>query len=269
MKQFSVKLIYLFLLSFGCETALFAQAGKALELNNEAKKAFGKKRYRAADSLYTLSLNLKETEEAYLNRAACRHQLNDKKGSCMDLYTAAGMGSKEGLVLFREQCSKSDTLYKSSDNKIADKTNYAFKEAVETCELIGSYDYIKYNVKNEIVLSYYAIGKDTIYRQGTEMTMPEFPGGGFKEMRNFINNRMQYPVQARENGISGKVWVIFTVSKTGKIEKPIVYIGMKDCEECNAEALRVVSLMPTWIPAKYKGKTVTSSFRAPFNFKVN
>ncbi len=80
---------------------------------------------------------------------------------------------------------------------------------------------------------------------------------------------MQYPVQARENGISGKVWVIFTVSKTGKIEKPIVYVGMKDCEECNAEALRVVSLMPTWTPAKYKGKTVTSSFRAPFNFKVN
>lgn len=245
MKKITVKFIYFLIILFGSNTILKAQAGRVMELNNEAKKAFSKKRYRAADSLYSLSINLKATEEAYVNRAACRKQFNDKKGCCMDLYTAANNGSKEGLALFREECSKTDTLYKDAENKTASASSYVIKEAIETCDLIDSYDYIKYNAKSEILLSYYKIGNDTVYRQGTEMTMPEFPGGGFKEMRNFISGKMQYPTYARENGISGKVWVTFTVSKTGKIENPIVYVGMKDCDECGAEALRVVSLMPT------------------------
>jgi TonB family protein len=268
MKKITVKFIYFLIILFGSNTILNAQAGKALELNNEAKKAFGKKRYRAADSLYTLSINLKATAEAHINRAACRKQLNDKKGCCMDLWTATNMFNKEAIVLFGEECSKTDTAYKDANLKITDKNNYVFKEAISSCELIGSYDYIKYNAKNEILLSYYKTGNDTVYRQGSEMTMPEFPGGGFKEMRNFISAKMQYPNTAKENGISGKVWVTFIVSKTGKIEKPNVFVGMKDCEECNAEALRVVSLMPQWIPATYKGKNVQSSFRAPFTFKA-
>ncbi|MDP1803190.1 MAG: energy transducer TonB [Bacteroidota bacterium] len=270
MKNFNFKhLPASLLLCFLCfATNSSAQAGKALELFNQGNKAHSKKKYRAADSLFTLSINLKATSQAYVNRAATRKKLNDNKGYCMDLWTATNMFNKEATVLFSEDCSKTDTLYKDANQKITDNSNYVFKEAISSCELIGSYDYIKYNTKNEIVLSYYKMGKDTIYRQGSEMTMPEFPGGGFNAMRTFINGNMNYPTYARENGLSGKVWVSFMVSKTGKIENAVVAYGMKDCDECNAEALRVVSLMPQWIPGKYKGKNVQSSFRAPFTFKI-
>ena len=35
-------------------------------------------------------------------------------------------------------------------------------------------------------------------------------------------------------------------------------------KELDAEALRVVSLMPKWIPAKEKGKTRSQNFTCPF-----
>ena len=35
-------------------------------------------------------------------------------------------------------------------------------------------------------------------------------------------------------------------------------------KELDAEALRVVGLMPKWIPAKEKGKTISQNFTCPF-----
>ncbi|MBA2612483.1 MAG: energy transducer TonB [Bacteroidetes bacterium] len=270
MKTLTFKFLPAYLLlCFLCSgTTIFAQAGKALEYYNAGTKAYGKKKYRAADSLFTLSINLKATTDAYVKRAASRQKLNDKKGACMDLSSAANMGSKDGLVLFREDCSKTDTVYKDAAQNKSDATNFVTKEAIETCELLGSYDYIKYNHKGEILLSYYKSGNDTVFRQGSEMSMPEFPGGGYNKMRDFISKNTNYPSQARENGLSGKVWISFMVNKNGKIEKPAVFKEMKDCPDCDAEALRVVSLMPLWVPAKRHGKAVTFYFRVPFTFKL-
>ena len=46
--------------------------------------------------------------------------------------------------------------------------------------------------------------------------MPEFPGGDLA-LRKYIANAIKYPVIAQENGIQGKVYVTFVVSKTGKV----------------------------------------------------
>ena len=46
--------------------------------------------------------------------------------------------------------------------------------------------------------------------------MPEFPGGE-TALRKYIANQVEYPVNAQESGIKGKVNVTFVVGRTGKV----------------------------------------------------
>ncbi len=93
--------------------------------------------------------------------------------------------------------------------------------------------------------------------------MPQFPGGE-KEMMNFIIQNVRYPSQAKTDNISGKVIVNFVVSRTGKIEKAKVVKGVHP--DLDAEALRVIGLMPDWVPGKHKGKDVDVSYTLPIQF---
>jgi TonB family protein len=246
---------------------LSGQAGKALEFYDSGNKAFSKKNYRAADSLFTLSINFKPTSDAYLKRANTRQKLNNKKGNCLDLFTASNFGNNEATILLNEQCVKGDTLYKDAGLNKTDTSNYAFKEVIATCDLIGSYDYNKYNRKGELLLSYYKIGADTIYRVGSEITTPGFPGG-FTELGKFVSQNIQYPVSAKDKGLSGKVWISFIVAKDGSLKKINIFKGMRNCTDCDTEAMRIVSLMPKWIPGKRNGKPIEVNFRAPISFKI-
>ncbi len=95
--------------------------------------------------------------------------------------------------------------------------------------------------------------------------MPEFPGGQVA-MTKFIMDNVKYPEAAKKNGIEGKVLVAFTVTKTGKIDKIIVSQKVNDL--LDAEAVRVISTMPDWIPGKNKGATVDVKMILPIVFKL-
>jgi TonB family protein len=75
---------------------------------------------------------------------------------------------------------------------------------------------------------------------------PRFPGGN-DSLAIFIKNHTHYPKKARKHNISGNVEVYFTVTADGSIKNPKVLkpIGYG----CDEEAIRVVNLMPKWIPA--------------------
>jgi len=62
------------------------------------------------------------------------------------------------------------------------------------------------------------------------------------------------------------VYVIFVVSKTGKIKN----VKVKDPVNpaIDAEAIRVVSSMPDWIPGKQNGKSVDVNMQLPIDFKI-
>lgn len=82
---------------------------------------------------------------------------------------------------------------------------------------------------------------------------PEFPGGRCS-MINFINSTREYPQQAYENGIEGRVTCSFIVQCDGKISNIQVLRGVEN--SLNQEAVRVVSLMPDWTPGKIKDQAV-------------
>lgn len=95
---------------------------------------------------------------------------------------------------------------------------------------------------------------------------PEY-AGGYEAMMAFIQRNMQYPTMARKMQIQGTVHVSFIVSKTGAISDVKVLRGMM--KECDQEAVRVVSMMPPWIPGKQNGRPVNVRFILPLKFRLN
>lgn len=94
---------------------------------------------------------------------------------------------------------------------------------------------------------------------------PEFPGG-MDALKRFLAQHIQYPAEAREKNIQGKVWIQFLVDEKGKVTQPQVTKGVDPL--LDQEALRVVKLMPDWKPAQQNAKPVEASFLLPLDFSI-
>ena len=95
--------------------------------------------------------------------------------------------------------------------------------------------------------------------------MPQFPGG-MQEALNFLGTHVRYPVAAQEAKIEGRVIVGFVVGKDGSVSDIKVVRGINP--ELDAEAVRVVSMMPKWIPGKQRGKAVAVKYTMPIMFRL-
>lgn len=69
-----------------------------------------------------------------------------------------------------------------------------------------------------------------------------------------------------EKGIEGKCYIQFVIDVDGSITNVELLRGFD--EECDAEALRVVNLMPKWKPGKKDGKPVRVNYLIPVAFKL-
>ena len=96
----------------------------------------------------------------------------------------------------------------------------------------------------------------------------EFPGGVIERMK-FLGGNIKYPEIAVSNEIQGPCYLQFVVSNTGDISSVRVIRGVKECPECDKEAMRVVKAMPRWKPGKINGKAVNSIFNLKVNFELN
>jgi TonB family protein len=87
-----------------------------------------------------------------------------------------------------------------------------------------------------------------------------------REMTKFIQKHIKYPSKAKENNIEGVVYIRMTLDAKGKVTDAILKedIGYG----CGEEALRVVTMMPNWIPATKDGKAVASTQTIPIGFKL-
>jgi len=106
--------------------------------------------------------------------------------------------------------------------------------------------------------------KDSVFTKVDQM--PEFKGG-FDKLVDFLVKNIKYPENAKNKGIQGKVFVSFTIDESGKVNNPKIEKEVNP--ELDAEALRVISIMPNWLPGKNKGKAVKVSFTLPISFKLD
>ena len=95
--------------------------------------------------------------------------------------------------------------------------------------------------------------------------MPEFPGGMGEAMK-FLAKNIKYPVAAQQAKIEGRVIVQFVVGKDGSISDVKIARGVSP--DLDAEAMRVVSLMPKWNPGKQRGQAVSVKYTMPIMFRL-
>ena len=95
--------------------------------------------------------------------------------------------------------------------------------------------------------------------------MPQFPGGQAAMMK-FIADSLRYPSVACENRIEGRVVVQFVVDCEGNILNPLVVWSVDPL--LDREAIRLVKLMPKWIPGRQNGKPVNVVCLVPIRFKL-
>lgn len=93
--------------------------------------------------------------------------------------------------------------------------------------------------------------KNSVFRIIEEQ--PEFPGGT-GNLGPFIGLFLQYPEEAKTNGISGDVVIQFTIRKDGSMDDFEVINGLG--HGCDKEAIRVLGLLPDWKPGYQHGKPV-------------
>jgi len=97
--------------------------------------------------------------------------------------------------------------------------------------------------------------------------MPEFPGKQ-EGLNNFLSQNLHYPQKEWDAGISGKVYISFTVDQEGYVNNIRELRGIPGGPGLTQEAIRVVKLMPKWKPGMQAGKLVSVQYTLPFNFKI-
>jgi len=106
--------------------------------------------------------------------------------------------------------------------------------------------------------------KEGIYSR-TEIK-PSYPGGE-AALAKFIQNNIEYPERALDEGVEGTVDVMFAVDENGKVYTPFVK-GSRQGYGLDEEATKVVSRMPRWNPGQIKGKNVKSYYTLPISFQI-
>lgn len=95
-------------------------------------------------------------------------------------------------------------------------------------------------------------------------SMPSFPGGN-GALSIFVAKNLMVPSEARENNKKGRAFVKFIVDTNGKVVSQEI-IKSSNLKWLDDEALRVVSIMPTWNPGIHEGKKVRVYFNLPISY---
>ena len=112
---------------------------------------------------------------------------------------------------------------------------------------------------------YLAERKDTINVYDCVEQMPFFPGGSQK-LKEFIEENLRYPKELEETCVQGRVIVRFIVERNGKLSNVKVVKSVHPA--LDKEAIRIVKLMPRWIPGRQNGITVRVKCYIPIIFRL-
>lgn len=93
------------------------------------------------------------------------------------------------------------------------------------------------------------------------------PAGGMDGWIKYLSESLQYPEEAKKQGIEGTVVLAFIINSDGTISDIETLRGIGG--GCDEEAKRVIQNAPKWTPAQLGGKTVNCRMRLPIRFKMS
>ena len=94
---------------------------------------------------------------------------------------------------------------------------------------------------------------------------PEYPGGDEARIK-FIRENLVYPQEAIDKKIEGRVFIGFVIEVDGSLTNFSILRSVHPL--LDEEALRVIKLMPKWIPGELRGKPVRVQFQMPITFTL-
>lgn len=92
------------------------------------------------------------------------------------------------------------------------------------------------------------------------------PNGGRRAFKKYLETNIQYPQQALENKIEGKVTVQFTVTTDGALNEFKVIKGIGS--GCDEEVIRLIKQGPKWYPSRKGDAAVDSRMRVRMRFRL-
>lgn len=163
-------------------------------------------------------------------------------------------------------------LVTEDENYEEDKQVKNQDEVLDNASMIGQVnvtegveDLNKTRIIDQVVAEEKPVEEDKVYNMAMVEQQPEFPGGQ-AAMYKWLNDHMNYPAVAAEEGVQGKVIVEFVVSKTGAVENVRVLRGRHPA--LDKEAVRVVKAMPNWNPGRNNSQPVKVTYTLPVQFKL-
>ena len=93
----------------------------------------------------------------------------------------------------------------------------------------------------------------------------QMPTSGY-DFQKYLKDNIHYPDSARAYNIQGRVIVKYIVNDDGSISDCTVVRGIDPY--CDAEAVRVISNMPNWKPARQDSKAVRVWYTLPIVFRL-
>lgn len=95
---------------------------------------------------------------------------------------------------------------------------------------------------------------------------PKFNGKDANEFSRWVNQRLVYPEIAKENGVQGRITMMFTVKADGSVADVKVVRGVDPA--LDKEAIRVISSSPKWSPGKQRDRAVPVTYTFPVIFRL-
>ncbi len=95
--------------------------------------------------------------------------------------------------------------------------------------------------------------------------MPEYEGG-LEAMMKFLQKKIHYPRVPRQMQIEGTVYVRFLVNGDGSVSDVEVIRGIHP--DCDREAMRVISMLPSWKGGSHNGRPVSVRMVLPIKFEL-
>jgi len=97
--------------------------------------------------------------------------------------------------------------------------------------------------------------------------MPTFRGGDLNTFREWVKKRTNYPKEAIDRGIKGKVFLTFIIEPDGSVSNVIVVQGVHPL--IDSEAVKAIEASPVWSPGLQRGQPVRVRFSMYLNFTSN
>ena len=223
-------------------------------------------RYIARDAARLMTRQHPDSAQSYIVLGDLDLEFNDYESAIANAEIARRLGSPRAASLKEEAIWRRDSgIHRGivSSLKVSEKTDDSVIREMPVTEDVVTQSKTKIE---EVVVEYKEerhAEPETIFRAVEQM--PEFPGGQ-EALLKYVNSSIQYPPQAAENGIEGRVVVQFVVEKDGSVGE--VRIGRSITKDLDREAARVCKSLPKFIPGRQNGQPVRVWFTLPVTFSL-